>query len=83
MSETLIRGADILLTMDDDRRELAGADLLLRDGAVAEIGQHEGLMAKGGLYARLASEQASSDRRRQLEASLAEGPGQPGEGGAP
>ncbi|MAC76613.1 MAG: 8-oxoguanine deaminase [Rhodobacteraceae bacterium] len=38
MSETLIRGADILLTMDDDRRELAGADLLLRDGAVAEIG---------------------------------------------
>ena len=38
MSETLIRGADTILTMDDDRRELKGADLLLRDGEVAGIG---------------------------------------------
>ena len=37
MAETLIRGADYLITMDDTRRELAGADLLLRDGVIAEI----------------------------------------------
>ena len=45
MSETLIRGADIILTMDDDRRELAGADLLLRDGEIAAVG--EGLVTTG------------------------------------
>ncbi|MBB97106.1 MAG: 8-oxoguanine deaminase [Rhodobacteraceae bacterium] len=39
MSETLIRGADTILTMDDDRRELSGADLLLRDGEIAAVGQ--------------------------------------------
>ncbi len=39
MAETLIRCADYLITMDDTRRELAGADLLLRDGVIAEIGQ--------------------------------------------
>ena len=38
MQETLIRNADIILTMDDDRRELANHDILLRDGAVAAIG---------------------------------------------
>lgn len=38
MTETLIRGADCILTMDDDRRELSGADLLLRDGEVADLG---------------------------------------------
>lgn len=45
MAETLIRGADYLITMDDTRRELAGADLLLRDGVIAEIGQ--GLWTEG------------------------------------
>lgn len=45
MAETLIRGADYLITMDDNRRELAGADLLLRDGVIAEIGQ--GLRTEG------------------------------------
>ncbi|SFG58948.1 8-oxoguanine deaminase [Sulfitobacter dubius] len=45
MAETLIRGADYLITMDDTRRELAGADLLLRDGVIAEIGQ--GLRTEG------------------------------------
>ena len=39
MAETLIRGADFLITMDDTRQELAGADLLLRDGVIAEVGQ--------------------------------------------
>ncbi len=38
MTETLIRGADTLLTMDDSRRELAGADVLIRDGAIAGVG---------------------------------------------
>ncbi len=39
MSETLIKGADVVVTMDDDRRELAGADILLKGGVIAEIGQ--------------------------------------------
>ncbi|MGC9419806.1 MAG: 8-oxoguanine deaminase [Rhodovulum sp.] len=38
MGDVLIQGADLIVTMDDDRRELAGADLRLRDGVVAEIG---------------------------------------------
>ncbi len=38
-SESLIRNADAILTMDDARRELNGADILLRDGAIAAIGK--------------------------------------------
>lgn len=38
MSEVLIRGADHLVTMDDDRRVLRGADVLIADGVVAAIG---------------------------------------------
>ncbi|MEM8730130.1 MAG: 8-oxoguanine deaminase [Pseudomonadota bacterium] len=38
MPETLIRGARAILTMDADRRELEGADILLRDGAIAALG---------------------------------------------
>ncbi|MCZ4257863.1 8-oxoguanine deaminase [Sulfitobacter sp. G21635-S1] len=38
MPEILIRNAAHILTMDDSRRELSGADLLLRDGAIVEIG---------------------------------------------
>ncbi|MEL7126486.1 MAG: 8-oxoguanine deaminase [Pseudomonadota bacterium] len=38
MTEVLIRGADHLVTMDDAGTELHGADIRLRDGAVAEIG---------------------------------------------
>ena len=38
MSEILIRAADHIVTMDDDRRELAGADVLLRDGVLVAIG---------------------------------------------
>lgn len=38
MAETLIRNADTILTMDDQRRELNGADILVRDGVVAGIG---------------------------------------------
>ena len=45
MTETLIRNADQIVTMDDDRREIGRADLLLRDGIVAAIGQ--GLETQG------------------------------------
>ena len=38
MTDTLIRNADRILTMDATRRELAGADLLIQGGATAAIG---------------------------------------------
>lgn len=38
MPDVLIKGADTVLTMDAARRELAGADVLLRDGVIAQIG---------------------------------------------
>ncbi len=38
MPEILIRNADTILTMDDARRELVGADILIRDGQIAQIG---------------------------------------------
>ncbi|MEM1362716.1 MAG: 8-oxoguanine deaminase [Pseudomonadota bacterium] len=40
MAEWLIRRADCVVTMDDDRRELAGADIHLRDGEIAAIGHN-------------------------------------------
>jgi len=45
MTEILIRRADHVLTMDDDRRELRRADILIRNGVIAEIG--EGLSTTG------------------------------------
>ncbi|KQB97197.1 hydroxydechloroatrazine ethylaminohydrolase [Loktanella sp. 1ANDIMAR09] len=45
MVETLIKHADHIITMDDKRHELQGADILLRGGVVAAIGQN--LMADG------------------------------------
>jgi len=45
MADVLIRGAETILTMDDARRELSNADILLRDGQVAAIGN--GLAAAG------------------------------------
>ncbi len=38
MPEILIQNADAILTMDDARRELHGADILIRDGVIARIG---------------------------------------------
>ena len=38
MSEILIKQADIVVTMDAGRRELAGADVLIRDGVIADVG---------------------------------------------
>ncbi|MGH1330890.1 MAG: 8-oxoguanine deaminase [Paracoccaceae bacterium] len=43
MSRLLIRGAEVILTMDDTRAELRGADIMLRDGVIEAIGP--------GLYA--------------------------------
>jgi len=45
MADLLLRGADVLVTMDATRRELKGADLLVRDGVIAGIGT--GLEADG------------------------------------
>ncbi len=45
MTEILIKNADIVATMDDARRELAGADVLLRDGQIAAVGH--GLASAG------------------------------------
>ncbi len=38
MGAVLIRGADAVLTMDDARRELAGADIRLENGVITQIG---------------------------------------------
>jgi cytosine/adenosine deaminase-related metal-dependent hydrolase len=38
MSTTLLRGAGTILTMDDARRELTDADILIRDGVIVQIG---------------------------------------------
>jgi 8-oxoguanine deaminase len=45
MAETLIRGADHILTMNDRREELRGADILIRDGRIAAVGH--GLAGQG------------------------------------
>ena len=45
MSEILIRNADVIVTMDDSRRELRAADLRLKNGIICEIG--EGLHSDG------------------------------------
>ena len=52
MPELLLKNADHILTMDDQRRELHGADILLRDGVISAIGPDLGttghtLSAKG------------------------------------
>lgn len=39
MSEILIKNADVVVTMDDARREIAGGDVLLRGGVIAAVGQ--------------------------------------------
>ncbi|MGR3564677.1 MAG: 8-oxoguanine deaminase [Heliomarina sp.] len=45
MQEILIKDAGLLLTMDGDRRELAGSDILILDGKITEIGKD--LITKG------------------------------------
>ncbi|WP_394154280.1 8-oxoguanine deaminase [Loktanella salsilacus] len=48
MSETLLRGATVVVTMDDDSTELADADVLIRDGVIAAVGQ--GLTTTGAVH---------------------------------
>jgi len=38
MPDLLIRNADLCLTMDDARREIAGCDVLVRGGAIVQVG---------------------------------------------
>lgn len=45
MTEWLIRDASHIVTMDDERRELAQADILIRDGVIVQIGH--GLQTTG------------------------------------
>lgn len=45
MPDVLIQDADVVVTMDANRREMAGADVLLRGGVVAAVGV--GLKAPG------------------------------------
>lgn len=45
MPEILVRNADVLVTMDGTRREVAGGDLLMRDGVIVAVGQ--GLTTSG------------------------------------
>ncbi len=40
MNAVLIKQADCVVTMDDDRSELAGADILIDNGRIAQIGQN-------------------------------------------
>ncbi len=48
MPEILIRNADVILTMDDTRQELANADILIRDGQIVQLGQ--GLATSGEVH---------------------------------
>jgi len=45
MKDTLIRNADVVVTMDEGRRELPAADVLIRGGVIAAVGA--GLQAPG------------------------------------
>ncbi|MBF9059770.1 8-oxoguanine deaminase [Rhodobacterales bacterium HKCCSP123] len=48
MPETLLRNASVVVTMDDAGTELAGADLLIRDGVIAAVGH--GLTTTGEVH---------------------------------
>ena len=47
MTSVLIKDVDVLVTMDDTRRELHHADVRITDGVITEIGQ--GLVTKGDI----------------------------------
>jgi len=48
MPETLLKGARVVVTMDDADTELADADLLIRDGVIVAVGQ--GLGTTGAVH---------------------------------
>ncbi len=59
MTEILLRGAEVVVTMDGARREIAGGDVLIRGGVVAAVGQ--GLSTSGEVVeARDASSRRAS-----------------------
>ena len=39
-TKSLIRNADIVVTMNDDRQEIAGGDILIENGRIAAVGQN-------------------------------------------
>ena len=40
MSTLLIKDADLVVTMNDEREEIASCDVLVRDNAIAEVGSN-------------------------------------------
>ena len=40
MQDLIVQNADHVLTMDDQRQELRGADIRIRDGEIIELGQN-------------------------------------------
>lgn len=48
MGEILIQNADTILTMDDDERVVHRADVLIRDGEIAAVGQGLATSERGG-----------------------------------
>ncbi|MGV6805631.1 MAG: 8-oxoguanine deaminase [Ruegeria sp.] len=48
MAEILLKNADAILTMNDARQELAGADLLVRNGKISQVGH--GLSSAGEVH---------------------------------
>lgn len=45
MSTLLVKNADILVTMDEERREIAGGGLFARDGVIEQVGASDALPA--------------------------------------
>lgn len=43
MTTMLVKNADVLVTMDDERREIAGGGLFVRDGFIEQVAPTEGL----------------------------------------
>ncbi|MEM9285049.1 MAG: 8-oxoguanine deaminase [Pseudomonadota bacterium] len=48
MTSTLIKNADVIVTMDQHRRELAGGFVLIKDGVVADLGEAAALPQVAG-----------------------------------
>ena len=40
VADLVLKNADVIITMDDQRRELNGADILINDGAITQIGEN-------------------------------------------
>ncbi|UXX83287.1 8-oxoguanine deaminase [Roseovarius pelagicus] len=40
MTSILVQGATLIVTMDDNRREISGADILIKNGVISDIGHN-------------------------------------------